>query len=91
MEKRARETFEQALYMFKATPDDVLMRLVIITNALKQAPKDEAPLLAFNCLQGAVLRLAQAYGNADVQKRVDELIQLTLDICMLDDKPSDNP
>ena len=87
MEKRARDSFEQALYSFVATPDDVLMRLVIINNALKQAPKGEAPLLAFNCLQGALVRVAQAYGNADVRKRVDELIQLTLDICTLDDTP----
>lgn len=65
------------------TTPELLKRLDIGLNSLKEAivTKDRRlEVAAANGLRGALIRLAQAYGDPEVAARVDEYITLTVDI-----------
>lgn len=63
--------------------DELLHRLDITINALSEAQgrgDKRLPTVAANCLRGALIRLAQAYGNAEVSAKVGELVEMTTNI-----------
>lgn len=64
--------------------DELIQRLDIILGSLKTAmdsnEKNRLPVQAANCLRGALIRLAQAYGNAQVEEKVRDLVSMTTDI-----------
>jgi len=63
--------------------DELLQRLDMILNSIKaDAASNEKrlPVHAANSLRGALIRLAQAYGNAQVEEKVRELVSITADI-----------
>lgn len=65
-----------------STPD-LLKRLDISLARLKEAQVQGESRLedtAANCLRGALIRLSQAYGDQEVAKKVDELIEITSNI-----------
>lgn len=67
----------------KLSNPELLERLDIGLTSLKEARARQDKRLevaAANGLRGALIRLAQAYGNPEVAARVDEYIDLTIDI-----------
>jgi hypothetical protein len=63
--------------------DELCMRLDITLNALKEAQANDDKRLAtvaVNCLRGALIRLSQAYGDPQVETKVQELISITTNI-----------
>lgn len=67
----------------KLSTPELLERLDIGLKSLKEArgAKDRRlEVAAANGLRGALIRLAQAYGDPEVATRVDEYIDLTIDI-----------
>jgi len=67
----------------KLTTQELLARLDIGLKSLKEAREQKDRRLevaAANGLRGALIRLAQAYGDPEVGAKVDEFIDLTIDI-----------
>lgn len=67
----------------KLSTPELLERLDIGLKSLKEAKASQDERLevaAGNALRGALIRLAQAYGDAEVGAKVDEFIGLTVDI-----------
>jgi hypothetical protein len=67
----------------KLSTPELLERLDIGLKSLKEArdKKDRRlEVAAANGLRGALIRLAQAYGDPEVAARVDEYIDLTIDV-----------
>jgi hypothetical protein len=65
------------------TTPELLKRLDIGLKSLKEArdKKDRRlEVAAANGLRGALIRLAQAYGDPEVGAKVDQFIDLTVDI-----------
>lgn len=59
---------------------DLLMRLDIALNSLKEAQATKDKRAAANALRGALIRFSQAYGDPEVAAKVDELIGITSEI-----------
>lgn len=65
---------------------ELLRRLEITLNSLKEQTqpglKGVRPphVVACNCLCGALIRLSQAYGNAEVEAKCRELVAMATDI-----------
>lgn len=59
--------------------EELLRRLDIVLNTYNEGVPVTAKH-AVNTLRGALIRLAQAYGDAEVTEKVDKLVTNTLDI-----------
>ncbi len=83
-------TKKELIYAFTGHPGEtartpnkatLLQRLDIGLTRLREERAGQKSLpKATNVLQGALIRLSQAYGDPEVAAKVDELINLTVDI-----------